>query len=586
MSGFYALHSYSPLNTLTLGLIFFTGMIGVGLLIVDKVEFPLPWRIVIAALLGIQIFSLGIQGIAISQIASHFILVSYTFFFSLVGLVTFLLRIQNNSLKFNKTCFHFRWFWIIYLGMILTLLMAMHGSTKIDEMHYHMLIPARIVSDAGLNFYQAPWQGAIIPQMTYQIAMAPFYAMGFVHLGNILSWLFSILMIWAVTTLVWEASRSTRWTVLIVSSITIGMYPMVWHVTSGAHALGDISVIFTLIALVQFESFRNRIGSGFTVLMISFLAMSAATTKLSIIPLSVLVLFFLINKTIRINIRFSFLILVPWLIFYAPICIWTWVESGSPFGPALTNIFGSQVYNPIEIQKIIENTKGLDRINWSSELKLALFGYSVLVWLFTIGLFISKETPRFIPIIFFSLQSLLIATMILPVDLRFLSGTQFAAITIFGIYGHSKISWLTKSPSKMRVALLLGTLPWLSIQCLYATPFVKHLLGIISITEFNTRYIAFYEDYVILDSILPKNAALLVKGIRLNSIYAPRDVFFTEADLPSNRPSFLFQVVSNKELELKKTTPVIYENKLSTIQIYRTPGESNKLGRLIVSVYK
>jgi len=584
MSGFNALHSYSPLNTLTLGLLFFTGMIGVGLLIVDKAKLPLPWRIVLAALLGIQIFSIGIQGIAISQIATPFLLILYTFFFSLVGFITFLFRIRNNSLKFNRTCFQFHWFWVIYLGMILTLLMAMHGSTKIDELHYHMLVPARIVSDGGLHFYQTPWQGAILPQMTYQIAMAPFHALGFVHLGNIISWLFSILMIWAVALLVWDTSKSAGWTALIVSSFSIGMYPMVWYVASGAHALGDISVIFSLIALVQFESFRDRIGTSSTILMISFLALSAATTKLSVIPFSVLVLLFLINKTIRMKIRFSFLILVPWLLFYTPICIWTWIESGSPFGSALTKIFGSHVYNPIEIQKIIENTKGLDRINWSSELKIALFSHSPLVWVFTIGLFISKGTPKFIPIIFFSLQCLLIATMILPIDLRFLSGTQLSAMVIFGIYGHSKMSWLTKSPSMMRTALLLGTLPWLSIQCLYATPFVKRILGITSITEFNTRYIAFYEDYAILDSILPKNATLLVKGIRLNSIYAPRDVFFTEADLPSNRPSFLFQVVSNNEL--KKTTPIIYENKSSTIQIYRTPGESNKLGRLIVSAYK
>jgi hypothetical protein len=285
-------------------------------------------------------------------------------------------------------------------------------------------------------------------------------------------------------------------------------------------------------------------------------------------------------KTISKSPRLIFLSLVPWLLFYAPICFWTWMETGSPFGPFLTNIFGSEVYDPVEIQEAIENARGLSRKNWTSALKPTLSNYSPLIWIFTIGLFLSKGIPRLIPAIFFSLQLILIITTILPLDLRFLCGTQFVPTIIFGIYGYSKAHWLTNHPTMMRIALLLGTLPWLALQSLYVTPFVKHLVGITSITSFNTRYIAFYEDYLILDSILPKNAVLLVKGIRLNSIYAPRDVFFSEADLPAGRPSFLFQV--NKPYSGSDQT-VIYENKSSTIHISRTPGQLNSVGRLIVS---
>jgi len=560
-------------------------MSGTGLLIIKRVKLPFPWKIVVASLLGIQTFSLGVQVFAISQIASHFILISYAVSFTVLGLIgftTFIFQTQKNSLKFNKISFRFHWFWLIYFAMILTLIMAAHGSTKIDEIHYHMLLPARIVADGGLHFYQMPWQSAILPQMTYQLAMAPFHAMGFIHVGNIISWFFSILMLWAAMILVWNASKSISWSALTISPIAVGIYPTIWHVTSGAHALGDISVVFTIIALVQFESFRRHLGTTSIVLLISFLTVSAATTKVSMLPFSLLVLFFVILKTKKYGYHFIFISLIPWLIFYAPICLWTWVESGSPFGPVLTSFFGSKVYDLTEIQNIIESSQILSRTDLSEKLKYAIVSYSPLVWVFTVYLFILKGSPRLIPVTFILLQLFLIAT-ILPFNLRFLSGTQFAAVIIFGIYGYPRMSWLTKSSSMVKVVLLLGTLPWLAIQSIYVTPFAKYLAGITSKNDFNKRYIAFYEDYMVLNSLLPKNATLLVKGIYLNSIYAPRNVFFSEEDLPPGRPSFLFKVAKvHSELDQK----IIYENKSSTVLISRTPGKPSKIDKLIVSARK
>ena len=57
-----------------------------------------------------------------------------------------------------------------------------------------MLVPARLLLDGELVFYLRPWLAAAVPQMGYQIAGAPLYALGIHDAPNIWSWCFGVLL--------------------------------------------------------------------------------------------------------------------------------------------------------------------------------------------------------------------------------------------------------------------------------------------------------------------------------------------------------------------------------------------------------
>jgi hypothetical protein len=74
---------------------------------------------------------------------------------------------------------------------------------------------------------------------------------------------------------------------------------------------------------------------------------------------------------------------------------------------------------------------------------------------------------------------------------------------------------------------------------------------------------------------------------RLDAVYAPRPVFFSEADLPTGRPTVLFaepetiRSIRNTNGSVK-LGEVIYENDEAITDAFRTPGRRNTIGPLQV----
>jgi hypothetical protein len=102
---------------------------------------------------------------------------------------------------------------------------------------------------------------------------------------------------------------------------------------------------------------------------------------------------------------------------------------------------------------------------------------------------------------------------------------------------------------------------------------------------FYQRNVAFYSDYLQLDRLLPDNAVLLVSGFRLDSVYAPRPVYFDDADLPPNRPVALFTFTARAaetSVNGYKLGDVLYENDAAVFDAYRTPGRPPLVGPLRV----
>jgi hypothetical protein len=110
-------------------------------------------------------------------------------------------------------------------AIVTNLLVALAPSTKIDELYYHMLVPSRIISDGTLRFYRQPWEGAIWPDMLYQISATPAHAMGFPDATNVVSWGLSATLLWFA----WRIIRPTKpapWAALWTASFASGCTPL------------------------------------------------------------------------------------------------------------------------------------------------------------------------------------------------------------------------------------------------------------------------------------------------------------------------------------------------------------------------
>ena len=188
MTSFINADSYcSPLLFL-IGVATFAGCMGLGLAFLRllRVNLPAPFLQVVAVLTGIQLNSIAVQAIAMAHAATPAVLIAFcgaSLSGGVLGLISCRPASQGGLLRTVPRI-------AISIALVAcgaNLVAAVVPSTKIDELHYHMLLPARIVADHGLEFYRLPILSGILPQMVYQIFATPLHALGFPDAPNIVS---------------------------------------------------------------------------------------------------------------------------------------------------------------------------------------------------------------------------------------------------------------------------------------------------------------------------------------------------------------------------------------------------------------
>ena len=482
---------------------------------------------------------------------------------------------------------------IVGSAVATNLLIALAPSTKIDELYYHMLVPSRIVSDGALRFYLEPWEGAIWPQMLYQISAAPAHAIGYPDALNVVSWGLSTTLLWFTWRIICDNTKPVTWSVFWVGALCVGIYPAVWHVTGGAHAMGDLAMTAAIIAFCSRERLLTTMSPSVYAAMLSVFFLSAAGSKVSLLPVTIVLLFvsswhLLRPAKISVGRQVAMALAAPWIIFFFPIGLWTWIHSGSPFGPILAGAFSSSIYPSGWAEKTFQFTRDVNQLPLITMIRYAAIGYSPLVWLGVFGAIaatdISRQT-RIVLIGIFALQCMLIYWL-LPYDVRFLGGIQYGLLVVFACFATPAIR--NRLTSRLNIAAACATLlvPWLAIQIYYAKQFFPVSLGLEK-AAFYQRYVAFYADYVKLDQLLSRDTVLLVQDFRLDAVYAPRPVFFDLADLPPDKPAVLFASpetvrAAGGSLGGYKLGDLIYENAQAAVVAYRTPGRNSIIGPLQV----
>jgi hypothetical protein len=483
---------------------------------------------------------------------------------------------------------------VILIAAVVNLVIAIAPSSKIDELYYHMLVPSRIVQEGSLHFYLMPWQSAILPQMTFQIAAAPVYAIGYPDAMNVVSWALSALLLWFAWQLINGNACFPHWTAIWVGSLIVGLYTPVWHVTGGAHALGDLAFCAAVALFCKRESLLKVMTPLEFAAVSSIFTLSAAATKISLLPLSLALLFFsLLGLARRVSPetmqRALLAAAIPWLLFYCPLAVWTWIHSGSPFGPVLAGDLGHSVYPPGWAQEVFRKSREIDQGNYSQLLLNTALSYSLLVWIGASWSLLSESLSKSTRLVLGLLVLMQGAAIywLLPWDFRYFGGLHFGLLIAFASSAQSSRRRLL---SGRRVAFglaAIGLAPWLCIQVYYARQFVPVSLGIEQPTQFFARKIAFFSDFRMLDALLPREAVLLVTDFTVDSVYMPRPVFFDISDLPKGKKVFWFADPASIKArghgsDGYKIGEVLYQNSRATIQAYRTPGREPEIGALQV----
>ncbi|MDI1286302.1 MAG: hypothetical protein PSV46_18090 [Reyranella sp.] len=596
MTSFLSLSAYSAPVVLLLGLSTFAGCMGLGLLLLRllRTELPAPFGQVVAVLLGIQVTGLAVQIVAMAQAATPTVLIVLWGVSLAGGAVGWIfcrpIRDASALPAIPRIAIPRIAIVIAVVAAGLNLLAAIVPSSKIDELYYHMLLPARVVADHGLTIYRTPIESAVLPQMAYAFFAAPLHVLGYPDAPNVVSWMLSLTLVWFGWTILRQRGIANPVAYCLVAALLVGAYPMVFHVTGGSHAFGDLSLAAAVVALALADRLLAACGSVRFAFMVSLLAWSAASAKVSLMPLAgavaLLAIFFATRASSAFGARIRILAAAgaPWLILGAPLMIWTYARTGSPFGPLLAGLFGESLFRPEIFADFAASTRIANRSPLGAVLFDNLAGYSPLVWVAAIGALISGPTPLAVRRwgTALLLGQCLIIAWLLPYHARFLGGLQYGLAICFALYLPPQlIPWKRATA----IAIAIGVLPWMAGQAAYTQQFAAMALGLENRSAFARRYVAFFDDFISLDRLLPANAVLLATDSRPPAVYASRPMVFDLADVPPGREVYVFSVglPNASDYPAPYTLgPEIYANSKARQTVFRRPWAAPETGELHV----
>ena len=576
---------FIPLLSLISGLIAIFGFIYAGELIKKNVNLEIEkyWEITVNLILGIFTFSISVQFLS-------FIRLNNNFSFSILCLFLFILGLKKifqtkfNPPKINKNSF----FPVVLLIAIflIRIIISITPTTKIDELHYHMLLPLRLISESGLNYYSFPWEGAIWPHMQYQFIGAPFYALGIPDSLNVISILVFIIFLKTLFDLINNQINNKELTLWCLVIVSCGLHSLIDLPTNASNSLMLVSSTSSLLILCDTEKYIPSKNLKSFSLIFGLLSLGLISSKVSMIPICIIqVILFL--RLIKINwgtnsiYKSLFYFLLPFLIFYLPILSYSWIKSGSPFGPLFSSIFVSNLSSDPLI-RLASGEIG-NKYSFVFFAFLALTKWSPLIWI-SILLTAHKEIKLKTKLIFFTIftiQSFLFF-IVLPNSPRYFGGIQYVGVII--IFIELLPNLLKRFRTLILSIFLFSSVPWLLLDIYYSYPLISK--AFFQSEKFKKDYIPFYEDFLILDNLLDRNSEIIVIGTRINSFHSPRKIIHFKKNISllnqidnEEKTKYLFLVGEKKvrNLDLGK---LIYSNNQSNQYCFRVPNkpcQKNKL---------
>jgi hypothetical protein len=474
---------------------------------------------------------------------------------------------------------------MVLAALGLNLLIALAPSSKIDETYYHMLVPQRVVADNGLRPYRLPFEAATYPQMAYQLGLSMVHALKAPEAGNALSWGLSAALIVLIIGTVSQLTGIPRAGWLCGGVAAVGLYTSVWHVTSGAHALGDLAVAVAFTLYLLPEDLIAWVQGSRRLMLICLAGAVGASTKVSVAPICLGIAFLAAYQAVPVIgwLNTAITALTVWMVVYVPLVAWSAIETGSPFGLATAPVFHSKFFSADMVAMLRDIVKASQTATFfSQELKKLFLSVSPAMIFAPLALLPGIRERRSIrTVLGFVVAQIVLIAIFFPYEYRFLGGLEFVVL----IMAAWNLSFFPRGRCWLMHSSLLGTLlclPWLAMQAYYARPFLAVDLGLQTRKAYLRKYVAFTEDFEKLDQILPKDAILFIKTSRPPSVYAPRPIIYSLLDFTGGHPLYRFTVGAAPSADLLRCDRVVYENPQAISLAYRTPGRPPSRGDLRV----
>ncbi len=599
---FHFLAEYSSLKVFFIGIISTTSFLGVGKFVFERIwgrKFAFCFLVPISILLGIHIYSSGLQLLGFFSIVSPFVLKGVFYTQIIAGNILFALafykQIARSDLRMWKKGFSASrgvlvLVVLILLSLFVNLIIALAPSTKFDEIYYHMLMPLRMFQDNSIEYYRLPWH-IFIPHMHYQILSAPFYAVGFTDALNVVSWGVSVTFVCFLVGVLFSYTRNLFYSLLIALGMYTGMHSAVWYVTGGTGATSVLAMTILVYLLVEGKRFLKEWGALKLLGIMSFLSMATAASKLSYLPISFLCLTicaFFVWRSFGYT-RFCTVFCVSasfWMIFYFPAFVWSWCASGYMLGPIADPI------NSVSVVSSIHDHRSFAGAVY--EVFIAVLELTPVVWggffLFFFVPWIRKSVFPFSLAVFLLTVQIVLFIWKLPLHFRYFGGLHLGLALFFWSSGLDEIRKrlaLIQGYKKaiLRALIALCVIPWFCLQVFYSAQFFPVVFGSEPVRFFAERLIPFYTDFEKLDELLPEDAVLFVRGIKM-PVYSPRRFVYEKKDLRfivEHTPVFLFTSSrpDNDEWSEYVLEP-FYANDTAAILTFRTPGRKPFFGDLMV----
>lgn len=586
MTSFHTISNYNPILILIIGLTNALGWIGMGrvLLAFLGIRFTQPWMQVASAITGIIIsgclifFLAAMKSININSMILWFGLLAGFAIFNLYRWKEWKIAgFPGNPEIFSTIALAF-----IGVTAFINLIAAMAPSTKIDELYYHMILPARIAQDGGFEIYRLPWESAVWPQMIYQVALVPLYVIGFPDAGNVTSWFLNLMLIWFGISLLPEKGKQNSTILFVILTFITGLYPVIWDTTNGPYAFSELATAAVTVLVLSIDPWSISEKRWSVSMLISLLLIGMAFTKIIMLPLAVLMLLICMFRILTLSdsrrtgiLHFTGLSL-PWILLYLPILYYTCLKTGSAFGPVFPGLTGGKyLWNPDWIKSIFHIDHLKNAVTTNVLVTNLCIYFPPLFWISAILFFFSRKIPAFIRIAGFFLFSSHALVLFFQVifDPRYYGGFLHGLIILFLLYQSSEI-WFSRKNKVIQILLIAGLLPWTGLQFYYGSQYFGIVSGLTPKEKFCSEMIAMFDDYLKIDKILPGTAVFLINGdntVRMNSVYLPRPVCYHAEDLPKHKQVFLLSVNRDAPVRIGCyiTGKCLYRNPMAKTIVFR-----------------
>lgn len=566
MSGWHELASYSPWWVSLSGSLTAFSFLGVGRIVggrwlrstPDFVRYPAE------AVAGVLTISLVVQVFAMADASQAPVMAAVWYLNLLVAalsLVAPLLARARQRHAALDSLPRLGWWAPVLVLCVALLISGAAPESRSDEVSYHALAAARVLTDGGLRFYALPWEASILPQLVWHYSLVPLYAVAGSAAGGVASAWFGIALAVAVGSLVLRNTRSTALAAAAALVTLSGGYACVFFSTTGPHAFSYLAGFTAVAAVGWSRELRAEAGVEGYAAVVAIACAGALAGKVTILPvlglISLLALRDVFAETRDARRRataLTLLVLIP-LVAVGPLAVWDWWASGSPLGAVMAKLIHAKAFDA-EAMAALDGTRSLfaGQFHWRFEasywsLPLAVGTLASLV--------LEPDRERRLRWWLIAGAQTLVIFLLLPKEIRHYGGIQYPLFASGLIAIRERLKrWLGFGPgfdARLAIGIEIAAAPWALLALWIATIYVPADLGKMDPASFLRHYSGLQADYDALDGILPTDATLLIGRSRSHLTqyawyarppvyYAPRPVLFDTAQVRGQDPLYLLYV--------------------------------------------